>query len=98
MTTYRFNSQTYPASLGSNAVVLLLLGMLLDGGSVSTPGSYACVAGIMAATYRALYVKITNKRVMVSPFEHHAWITLPFYVVPLFIMLFHLGSYLRYGS
>jgi hypothetical protein len=77
---------------------MVFLGMLLDGGQVSTPGSISCLVCILAASFRAIYVKITKKRIMVSGIEHAAWILMPLYVVPIFILLFSFGAYLRYGN
>jgi hypothetical protein len=98
MTPFRYNNQTYPAAICANVFALLFLGSLLDGGQISTPGSLACVAGILIASYRAIYVRITKKKVMISRIEHSAWILMPLYVIPVFIMLFRFGAYLRYGN
>jgi hypothetical protein len=95
---YRYNTQTYPVVIYANVFVILVLGGLLDGGQISTPGSFACLASIGIASYRAIYVKVTNKKVMISRFEHSAWVLMPLYVAPAFILLFYFGAYLRYGN
>jgi hypothetical protein len=97
MIYFRYTSQTYPAVLCANVLAILCFGLLLDGGQLSTPGSLACVASILVASYRAIYVKITKKKVLISRIEHCAWILMPLYVIPAFILLFYFGSYLRHG-
>ena len=95
---FRYNTQTFPATLGTNFLALLFLGGLFDGGQVSYPGSLACISGIFIASFRAIYVKITKKKIMVSRIEHSAWVLMPVYVIPVFILLFYFGTYLRYGN
>jgi len=79
-------------------IMFLMFGMLLDCGELSTPGGLYCITIILYLSLRMGLGGFTkNGYPSLTTTQRSLFVLLTLYGPILFISLFHLGQYLRYG-